>query len=199
MLRLANLRSIPVWFNVISYLASPQPGCKSADSTCTLQLLRGCGWRRFGSTLGSVCLRLSRNFPAAGTLLLDSTNFNAERGFVMSQPGNNHKINYLEFTSTDIERSKQFYSTVFGWSFVDYGPDYISFSAAGAGIDGGFMRGESKPGSPLVVLYACDLKAAEQAIVAAGGSITVPVFEFPGGSRFHFSDGAGNVLAVWSE
>ena len=24
-------------------------------------------------------------------------------------------------------------------------------------------------------------------------------FEFPGGRRFHFSDGAGNVLAVWSE
>jgi len=24
-------------------------------------------------------------------------------------------------------------------------------------------------------------------------------FEFPGGRRFHFSDGAGNTLAVWSE
>jgi len=35
--------------------------------------------------------------------------------------------------------------------------------------------------------------------VAAGGRITVPAFEFPGGRRFHFSDGAGNELAVWSE
>jgi len=26
-----------------------------------------------------------------------------------------------------------------------------------------------------------------------------PIFEFPGGRRFHFSDGAGNVLGVWSE
>jgi predicted enzyme related to lactoylglutathione lyase len=53
--------------------------------------------------------------------------------------------------------------------------------------------------APLVVLYSADLKATEAAIVAAGGSIVVPTFEFPGGRRFHFSDGAGNVLAVWSE
>jgi predicted enzyme related to lactoylglutathione lyase len=117
----------------------------------------------------------------------------------MSTPGNNHKINYIEFTSTDIERSKQFYATVFGWSFEDWGPEYISFSAASAGIDGGFMKGEAKRGGPLVVLYASDLAATEKAIVDAGGTITVPTFAFPGGHRFHFSDNAGNELAVWSE
>ncbi len=117
----------------------------------------------------------------------------------MSIPGNNHKINYIEFATTHIPRAKAFYSTVFGWSFEDWGPDYISFSAASAGIDGGFMRGEPKHGGPLIVLYATDLAATEHAIVAAGGSITVPAFEFPGGHRFHFSDGAGNELAVWSE
>jgi predicted enzyme related to lactoylglutathione lyase len=118
----------------------------------------------------------------------------------MSDPGNHHKINYIEFASTDIERTKRFYATVFGWSFVDYGPEYISFSAASAGIDGGFAKGE-KPvrSSPLVVLYSADLEATEAAIVAAGGSIVVPIFEFPGGRRFHFSDGVGNVLGVWSE
>ncbi len=117
----------------------------------------------------------------------------------MSNPGNDRKINYIEFTATDVERAKHLYSTVFGWSFVDNGPDYASFSANAAGIDGGFMRGEPAPGSPLVVLYAADLSATEDAIVAAGGAIVVPVFDFPGGRRFHFSDGAGNVLAVWSE
>jgi hypothetical protein len=35
--------------------------------------------------------------------------------------------------------------------------------------------------------------------VAAGGSIVVPTFEFPGGRRFHFADGAGNLMGVWSE
>lgn len=121
----------------------------------------------------------------------------------MSNARNHHKINYIEFASTGIERTKQFYSTVFGWSFQDYGPDYIAFSAASGGIDGGFYRSgphEPQPKTaPLIVLYSADLKATEEAIVAAGGSIVVLTFEFPGGRRFHFDDGAGNVLAVWSE
>jgi predicted enzyme related to lactoylglutathione lyase len=121
----------------------------------------------------------------------------------MSNAANHHKINYIEFHSTDVERSKQFYATVFGWSFKDYGPDYAAFPAAEAGIDGGFARSKAEdPAStsaPLIVLYSSDLDATQTAIVAAGGSIVVPTFSFPGGRRFHFADGAGNLLAVWSE
>lgn len=121
----------------------------------------------------------------------------------MTNAANHHKINYIEFASTDIERTKRFYSEAFGWSFVDYGPDYISFTAVSAGVDGGFYRAASIPEqvktAPLVVLYSADLRAAEAAVIAAGGTIVVPTFEFPGGRRFHFSDGTGNVLAVWSE
>jgi hypothetical protein len=121
----------------------------------------------------------------------------------MSNPLNHNKINYIELSATDIARTKQFYSTAFGWNFQDYGPDYIAFSAERGGIDGGFYKAgphdEPPKFAPLVVLYSADLKATEKAIVAAGGSIVVPTFEFPGGRRFHFSDGAGNVLAVWSE
>ncbi len=47
----------------------------------------------------------------------------------MSNPALHHKINYIEFTTTDIERTKKFYSTVFGWSFKDWGPDYIDCNA----------------------------------------------------------------------
>lgn len=121
----------------------------------------------------------------------------------MSQAGQHHKINYIEFASTDIEQTKRFYGSVFGWTFVDYGPDYASFAAAQAGIDGGFYRAASVPEqartAPLIVLYSADLAATEAAISAAGGCIVVPAFAFPGGRRFHFSDGTGNVLAVWSE
>jgi predicted enzyme related to lactoylglutathione lyase len=126
-----------------------------------------------------------------------------KRRKAMSPSAKHHTINYIEFAAPDIARAKQFYSTVFGWDFVDYGPEYASFSAAGAGIDGGFRQSKpSEPSgsaAPLVVLYSADLKATEAAIVAAGGTIVVPTFEFPGGRRFHFADGVGNVLAVWSE
>jgi uncharacterized protein len=121
----------------------------------------------------------------------------------MGHPAQNHKVNYIEFSTTSIPKSKAFYSKVFGWEFQDWGEDYISFGSESGGIDGGFRRGPApeKTGesAALIVLYSSDLKATEAAIMAAGGSIVVPTFEFPGGRRFHFSDGAGNVLAVWSE
>ena len=121
----------------------------------------------------------------------------------MSKTAVHHKINYIEFATTDIARSKQFYSTVFGWTFKDWGPDYIDSAPESAGIALGFRRGEATQQqptfAPLVVFYSANLKATEAAIVAAGGTIVVPTFEFPGGHRFHFYDGLGNVLAVWSE
>jgi predicted enzyme related to lactoylglutathione lyase len=119
----------------------------------------------------------------------------------MSNPANHHKINYIEFSTIDVARTKKFYAAAFGWSFQDWGPDYVSME--GAGIDGGFRKAEADedPGktAPLVILYSADLKATEGAILAAGGTIVVPTFEYPGGRRFHFSDGAGNILGVWSE
>jgi predicted enzyme related to lactoylglutathione lyase len=119
----------------------------------------------------------------------------------MSNPAQHHHITYIEFSTTDIAQTKKFYGAVFGWTFTDWGPDYIGFH--GAGIDGGFAKRETldAPGkyAPLVVLYSSDLAATEIAVRMEGGGIVVPTFEFPGGRRFHFSDGVGNVLAVWSE
>jgi uncharacterized protein len=121
----------------------------------------------------------------------------------MSHPEHHQKIHYVEFAANDIARAKEFYFNAFGWKFQDWGPDYISFDVAGAGIAGGFRKAEpgqvSGDAAPLIVLYSADLKTTEAAIVAAGGNIVVPTFDFPGGRRFHFSDGVGNVLAVWSE
>jgi len=121
----------------------------------------------------------------------------------MSHPAVHHQINYVEFTTSSIEKSKTFYSTVFGWVFRDWGPDYIDCNPSSAGIAIGFAKGDpdlvQAKGAPVVVVYSADLKATEAAIVAAGGKIVVPIFEFPGGRRFHFEDGLGNTLAVWSE
>lgn len=40
----------------------------------------------------------------------------------------NNKINYIEIPAKNIEATKAFFNEVFGWSFVDYGPDYSSFA-----------------------------------------------------------------------
>ena len=58
---------------------------------------------------------------------------------------------------------------------------------------------EVKAGGPLVVLYSEDLDESESAVTQAGGVISTPTFEFPGGRRFHFRDPSGNELAVWTK
>lgn len=108
------------------------------------------------------------------------------------------KIDYIEFSATDIERTKRFYGEVFGWKFEDYGPEYTSF--ADGRIAGGFYKGTVTPGAgPLVVIYVEDLEATVLSVKAAGGKITKEIFSFPGGSRFHFTDPNGNELAAWHD
>jgi uncharacterized protein len=111
-------------------------------------------------------------------------------------PANNGRIDYVEFPATDIAKTKQFYIDVFGWKFTDYGPGYTSFEDGR--IAGGFTKdGAVVKGGVLVVLYATNLEAMEARVRKAGGKIVKPIFSFPGGRRFHFTDPSGNELAVW--
>ncbi|WP_067097355.1 VOC family protein [Marinomonas atlantica] len=112
----------------------------------------------------------------------------------------NH-INYVELPAQHLEASKTFFEKVFDWVFEDFGPDYSAFS--NSGLDGGFFRAEfaSRPqsGAALVVLYSNDLAQTLARVESHGGTIEQPIFEFPGGRRFHFLDPSGNEWAVWSK
>jgi len=109
-----------------------------------------------------------------------------------------HRIDYIEMSATNIAATKKFYVDAFGWKFTDYGPEYTSF--ADGRLAGGFTKATTvQRGGPLIVIFAVDLADAEKRVRAAGGSITKPVFSFPGGRRFHFTDPSGNELAVWSD
>ncbi len=111
---------------------------------------------------------------------------------------NNILINYIEFTSDNLEKTREFYGSLFGWKFTDYGPTYTSFSESG--IAGGFALDDGPvTNGALVVLYHTDLESLVPRIKEAGGAIAKDIFPFPGGRRFHFKDPAGNELAVWSD
>jgi len=111
------------------------------------------------------------------------------------------KINYVEFPAKDIEQTKAFFHSIFGWSFADFGPEYVAFTDSG--INGGFFKSDrvvsTEKGSALVVFYSNSLESTQTKIEKAGGAIVKPVFSFPGGRRFHFSDPNGNEYAVWSD
>ena len=55
-----------------------------------------------------------------------------------------------------------------------------------------------QPGGALVVLYSTALEDSLAKVEVAGGRITKPIFAFPGGRRFQFTDPDGYELAVWS-
>ncbi len=90
---------------------------------------------------------------------------------------------------------------MFGWSFVDSGPAYSAFS--NEGLDGGFFKSNlnisTENGSALIVFYSNALEQTQAKIEKSGGSIIQPIFDFPGGRRFHFADPNGNEYAVWSD
>jgi len=111
------------------------------------------------------------------------------------------KINYLELPATDLSATKQFFAEVFGWTFQDFGPEYVAFS--NAGLEGGFFQSEqcsrTEQGAALIVFYSEALETTLEKVEAAGGVIVKPVFSFPGGRRFHFTEPSGNEFAVWTD
>jgi predicted enzyme related to lactoylglutathione lyase len=111
------------------------------------------------------------------------------------------KMNYVEFPAKNMEATKSFFNGVFGWLFVDYGPEYAAFT--GEGLDGGFFQSDQNmstdKGSALIVFYSSELEKTQSKIENAGGSIIKPIFSFPGGRRFHFIDPSDNEFAVWGD
>lgn len=109
------------------------------------------------------------------------------------------KINYLEYPAKDLSKTKAFFEEVFNWHFTDYGLEYCAFDKQG--LEGGFYQSElvsnSDEGAALTVFYSDDLEATLDKVRLAGGVIIKPIFSFPGGRRFHFTEPSGNEFAVW--
>ncbi|MCE0492695.1 VOC family protein [Vibrio salinus] len=111
------------------------------------------------------------------------------------------KLNYVEFAAKDLVATKRFFTSVFGWEFVDYGPEYTAFS--NQGLDGGFFNADTcsqtANGGALLVFYSSDIEDTLNKILRNGGKVIRNIYDFPGGCRFHFTEPSGNEFAVWSE
>ena len=110
-------------------------------------------------------------------------------------------IDYIEMPSRDLVGTKKFFAALFGWSFVDYGPDYASFDDGR--MTGGFFASSKTArvdaGAPLIVFYHGELEKMQKKVVDLEGKVTKEIFEFPGGRRFHFREPGGGEFAIWSD
>lgn len=105
------------------------------------------------------------------------------------------RFNYVEFPSRDIGRARLFWEQAFGWQLTGFGPSYAATTSGDTDIG---LQADAAEASraPLPVIEVEDVVAALDAVAAAGGTILRPIFAFPGGRRFHFSDPDGNEIAV---
>ena len=105
------------------------------------------------------------------------------------------KLNYVELPVQDVASTKAFFAAAFGWDFTDFGPTYAATMSGQTDLG---LQGDRADwtAAPRAVIQVDDLDATEDAVKAAGGTITQPIFAFPGGRRFHFRDPNGNELAA---
>ena len=110
-----------------------------------------------------------------------------------------NRIDYVEIPVTDPAAARAFFEALFGWEFQEWGDDYLSFNDGR--LDGGLRRSKEPASASgvLLVFYSEDLQRDVQRVTDLGGSISQDIFEFPGGSRFHFVDPVGNEYAMWTE
>lgn len=106
------------------------------------------------------------------------------------------KLNYVELSVGSIAAVRGFYEQAFGWRFTEYGPDYAAVEGDATTI--GFNADGDKGAVPVLPLVAVDdLEAALASAQAAGGTIRVPIFAYPGGRRFHVVDPSGHEIGVY--
>jgi predicted enzyme related to lactoylglutathione lyase len=105
-------------------------------------------------------------------------------------------IDYFELPTTAAGSSAAFFSKAFGFGSKSYGPDYIEVTEGGVlgGLNG---DSEGRSASPVIGIRTDDIAAAQQAVEAAGGAVTIPVMDYPGGQRFFFREPGGSELLVY--
>ena len=113
---------------------------------------------------------------------------------------------YFEIPVADINRAKQFYAAVFGFTFTDevidsYEMALFPFADNGSGITGALAKGDVyKPTNNGVLIYfkTDDMDRALQLAVQHGGKVLYPKTINPsyGVAVAEFEDSEGNRIAL---
>jgi uncharacterized protein len=121
------------------------------------------------------------------------------------------RLVHFEIHVDDMERAKNFYGEVFGWTFEDYS-EYAGMPYFGAvtgddqqmGINGALMQRKSAPPELNQGLngFACtmgveDYDSTEAKILKSGGRVALPKYALPGMAwQGYYLDTEGNIFGV---
>ena len=111
------------------------------------------------------------------------------------------KISYLEIPARDVHESAAFYETAFDWNIRSRETDRPSFDDTTAQVSGAFVRNGTPDADPGMLTYimVASAAAATDRVVAAGGSIVLPVGRYETEVLATFLDPAGNLLGIYQQ
>ncbi len=114
----------------------------------------------------------------------------------------NNRVVHFEIPCDEPEKTMQFFTEVFGWSFQQFGGEPYWMTVTGdentPGINGGIMK-KRDPGQPVVnSIDVPDIDVYTQKIEKAGGKIVVPKLPIPTvGWLAYFTDPDGNIHGIY--
>lgn len=110
---------------------------------------------------------------------------------------------WVDLVSSDVDKAKAFYGSLFGWTSEDTGEEfggYVNFSSDGHKV-AGMIGNTPEIGSPDVwttYISTDDIEATVNAVTEAGGTLMAPAMEVANlGSMAVLVDPAGAVFGVW--
>ncbi len=105
---------------------------------------------------------------------------------------------HIEWSTTDLERTKNLLSKLFGWKFEAWGEEYMVFSTP-KGVGGGIMKVDKvEPGaSPSVYVDVDKIESYLDKATELGAEIAVPKTPIPNVGWFaHIRDLDGNIYGI---
>jgi uncharacterized protein len=113
----------------------------------------------------------------------------------------NGKICYVEMPATDIQRSADFYSKVFGWRIRRRGDGSTAFDDTTGEVSGTWVVGRPPASSPGLLFYIMvdSVTATIDAVLAYGGEIVQPIGADAPEITARFRDPGGNVIGLYQQ
>jgi hypothetical protein len=110
---------------------------------------------------------------------------------------------HFAINADDVDATRRFYETVFGWRFTAWGPPgFFRISTGGGGIDGALQQRRELVAGGRTIGYECTVAVADvdriaAQAVAAGGSVVMPRTTIAGvGDLVFCTDPSGNVVGA---
>jgi len=110
---------------------------------------------------------------------------------------------WIDLATSDLDRARQFYGDVFGWTFETSGPEYGGYVTAvkDSQVVAGLMANDPQWNAPdgwTTYLHTADIDTTLQAVTAAGGQSCGGAMDIPGKGRMAiFGDPAGAMTGLW--